>query len=314
MSKSFIDKALNVIRESHQNLQTEVNDNIKKAKNNEAFNSLNTKKRELLLELSKNLGNDKVAKDIAKQLKQITEEQTKILASMGLTFDNLKEKFACNKCLDTGFVDGAKCDCLNKEISSILLKQCGINKADLPKFSDVDYTLYSADYVKNIGLIFNNMEHYVNNLKSQTKHIVTIAGPAGVGKTFLTECIVERAIEKGHYTIYSTSNGLNCMFVEYHTAKIGDKSSIIEPYLTCDLLIIDDLGTEPIYNNVTIEYLYLIISERLKNGLFTIINTNLSPNQIIDIYGERIFSRIANINNCMMIDMTANDIRLGLRK
>ena len=314
MSKSFIDKALNVIRDNHSNLQVEVNRNIAKAKSNAEFYNLNQEKRELLLELSKNLGDSTVANNVTARLKQITDNQTQILKSLGLTFEDLKEKFACEKCLDKGFINGQKCDCLNKEVSAILLKNCGINKADLPKFSDVDYSLYSEDYVKNIGLIFKNMEYYVNNLSKQDKHIVTISGPAGVGKTFLTECVVDRAIEQGYYTIYSTANGLNRMFIDYHAAKIQDKSAIMEPYLKCDLLIIDDLGTESLYNNVTIEYLYLVISERLKDGLYTLINTNLDPNQIIDIYGERIFSRIANINNCMLLDMTANDIRLGLRK
>lgn len=314
MEKSFVQKAKNIITDAHEELQIEVNKNIRKAKSNEEFNSLNTRKRELLLTLGKSLGDNAKAKAISEELKDITAKQTKILKSMGLTFEDLKERFNCEKCNDTGLIDGEKCECLKREISSILLKQCGINKSDLPKFSDVDYSLYSEDYVKNIGLIFKNMEHYVNTLSSQEKHIVTISGPAGVGKTFLTECVVERAIAQGYYTIYSTANGLNRMFIDYHSAKIQDKSSIMEPYLKCDLLIIDDLGTESLYNNVTIEYLYLVISERLKDGLYTLINTNLSPNQMIDIYGERIFSRIANINNCMLLDMTANDIRLGLRK
>ena len=314
MEKSFIQKAKNVIADSHEELQIDVNKNIRLAKSNPEFNALNTRKRELLLLLGKSLGDKSVLDKVSLELKDITAKQTKILKTMGLTFDDLKERFNCEKCYDTGMVDGDRCECLKREISSILLKQCGINKADLPKFSDVDYSLYSEDYVKNIGLIFKNMEYYVNNLSKQDKHIVTISGPAGVGKTFLTECVVDRAIEQGYYTIYSTANGLNRMFIDYHAAKIQDKSAIMEPYLKCDLLIIDDLGTESLYNNVTIEYLYLVISERLKDGLYTLINTNLDPNQIIDIYGERIFSRIANINNCMLLDMTANDIRLGLRK
>lgn len=314
MEKSFIEKAKNIISDTHEALQVEINANIRRAKSNSEFAKLNARKRELLLELGKSLGDTSKAEQISAELKDITSKQTKVLKALGLTFNDLKEKYNCNKCNDTGMIGTDRCECLKRVISSLLLKECGINKSDLPKFSDVDYSLYSDDYVKNIGLIFSNMEHYVNNLSSQNKHIVTISGPAGVGKTFLTECVVERAIEHGYYTLYSTANGLNRMFIDYHSAKIQDKSSIMEPYLKCDLLIIDDLGTESLYNNVTIEYLYLVISERLKDGLYTLINTNLSPNQIIDIYGERIFSRIANINNCMLLDMTANDIRLGLRK
>ena len=314
MSVAFLDKALQILSDNHDNLQDEVLKNIALAKSNKDFSRLNTRKRELVLELSKCGGDEAKTNTFVEELVAITKEQEKILKRIGLTFDDLKERFACDKCKDKGIVDGQKCECVKKVISALLLKECGINKSDLPKFSDVDYSLYGEDYVKNIKLIFDNMEYYVNNLSKQDKHIVTISGPAGVGKTFLTECVVGNAIDSGYYTLYSTSNGLNRMFVDYHTAKMEDKSKIIEPYLNCDLLIIDDLGIEPIYNNVTVEYLYLVISERLRKNLYTLINTNLSPNQIIDNYGERIFSRIANINNCMLIDMTANDIRLGLRK
>ena len=315
MSKNtFIDQAKKELQERHNALQLDVQKNISLAKRNAEFNELNSQKRELIFELGKCVKNDDNAKNLLKQLKEITEKQTKVLKSLNLTFDDLKEKYVCEKCGDTGVLNGEYCSCLKQTLSTLLLKECGINKTELPKFSDVDYGLYSDSYVKNMKLIFDTLETYVNNLNTNKKHIVTITGPTGVGKTFLTECIVGRAVELGHYTVYSTSIGFNANMLKYHVAPMDEKQNIINPYLNCDLLIIDDLGTEPIYNNVTIEYLYLVISERLKNGLYTVINTNLSPTQIINTYGERIFSRIANINNSLLIDMTANDIRLGLRK
>ena len=69
---------------------------------------------------------------------------------------------------------------------------------------------------------------------------------------------------------------------KYHYNYYDNLENLIDPYLTCDLLIIDDLGTEPTYKNVTKEYLYIVISERLKNNLNTIINTILGLNQILN--------------------------------
>lgn len=313
-TNKFIEEAKKVLLDNHNLLQNEVQSNVLKAKSNEDFNKLNLRKRKLIFELGKYSCDKKDTNPLIEELKEITKKQEVVLKQMNLTFDDLKEKYNCQKCKDSGFIGKEYCTCFKRVLSDILLKESGLNKTQLPKFSDVDYSLYSEDYVKNMKIIFDNIEKYITNLKNQEKHIVTISGPTGVGKTFLTECIVERAIDLGFYTLYTTSIGLNANMLKYHSAPINEKQSIIEPYLTCDLLIIDDLGTEPIYNNVTIEYLYLIISERLKSGLYTIINTNLTPNQIIDVYGERIFSRIANIRDTMLINMKANDIRLGLRK
>lgn len=311
---NFVTIALNELHNRHEDLQVEVQHNVSKALSDSEFNKLNKEKRKLIYSIGKVLDQKDEALKLKEQLKKVTDKQNKVLKRLNLTFDDLNEKFNCPKCHDTGYIDGKRCTCLNQLLSEILLKESKINKKNLPKFSDVDYNLYNDAYVKNIKLIFNNVEAYVNTLSSQEKQIVTVSGPTGVGKTFLTECTIGRAIELGYYTLYTTSIGLNANMLKYHVAPIEEKYDIIAPYLNCDLLVIDDLGTEPIFNNVTKEYLYLIISERLKEGLYTFINTNLQPSQIINIYGERIFSRIANINNCILIDMTANDIRLGLRK
>ena len=98
--------------------------------------------------------------------------------------------------------------------------------------------------------------------------------------------------------------------LNYHTTFDSQKNSILEPFLTCSCLIIDDLGTEPILKNVTKEYLYLIINERMVNDKSTIISTNLTPDQIIDRYGERIFSRLFNKTNCLKLEFTSSDLRL----
>ena len=89
-----------------------------------------------------------------------------------------------------------------------------------------------------------------------------------------------------------------------------EKKDILDKYLSCELLCIDDLGTENLIKNVTVEYLYLIINERLQSGKNTIITTNLDLQQIMQNYDERIFSRIANKQECILFNMTGDDLRL----
>ena len=104
---------------------------------------------------------------------------------------------------------------------------------------------------------------------------------------------------------------MNQLFLEYHTAKIENKNYIMANFLDPEVLIIDDLGTEPILKNVTTEYLYLIISERLAQNRKTIISSNLGPNDILSRYGERIFSRVFNKRECKAFNIVGDDLRIN---
>ena len=115
--------------------------------------------------------------------------------------------------------------------------------------------------------------------------------------------------KNGKYVIYTSAFDLNQTFLSYHLAKIEDKRAILDPYLTCDALIIDDLGTENMLNGVTIEYLYLLVNERLTKGLNTIINTNLTPEELFNRYDERIYSRLIDKNLSVILNFNTKDLR-----
>ena len=86
---------------------------------------------------------------------------------------------------------------------------------------------------------------------------------------------------------------------------------MLDSLLDPDLLIIDDLGTEPVLRNVTKEYLLAVIQERMLKHKATLISTNLSPEQIFDRYGERLFSRITHKGKSLLINIEGNDLRQG---
>ena len=97
--------------------------------------------------------------------------------------------------------------------------------------------------------------------------------------------------------------------MKYHCAKLEEKDEILNNYINCDILCIDDLGTENILKNVTCEYLFLIINERLIRNKATIITTNLNLTQIIDVYDERIYSRLKDKQSSIVVNLTGDDIR-----
>ena len=109
---------------------------------------------------------------------------------------------------------------------------------------------------------------------------------------------------------YTTSFNFNQDMLKYHCARLEEKEEILSPYLSSEILFIDDLGTENKINKVTNEYLYLVINDRMMNHKKTVITTNLDFGQIQDSYGERIFSRFAHKKQSLKIVFPGKDLRV----
>ena len=139
---------------------------------------------------------------------------------------------------------------------------------------------------------------------------ILITGATGVGKTFLSQCIAKQIIDKGYLVSFVTAFGMNNILLKYHTTFNSEKNSYLDMLFDPDVLIIDDLGSEPILRNITIEYLYLILSERVRKNKSTIITTNLDLNDILARYGERVFSRIVNKQSSLITKIQGDDLRL----
>ena len=118
------------------------------------------------------------------------------------------------------------------------------------------------------------------------------------------------ALSLGLMLKYTTAFNFNQDMLKYHCARLEDKGEIINPYLQSDILFIDDLGTENKINNVTDEYLYSILNERMQGHKKTVITTNLDFGQIQDLYGERIFSRLVHKKHSVKINFMGDDLRV----
>lgn len=231
----------------------------------------------------------------------------KLLASKGIDKKVLRPQYSCIKCKDTGYVNHKDCECLKQEMSRELIKLSGVDIANFPKFND-DYSAFeNPDQVK---CIYEKMKKYIMELDKVSMDTVLIMGGTGVGKTHLIGCMTNLALEQNRILKYVTSFTFNQDMLKYHCAKLEEKDDIIEPYLNSELLFIDDLGTENRINNVTNEYLYLVINERMQNHKKTIITTNLDFAQIQEVYGERIFSRLMHKKQSLKILFPGSDLRI----
>ena len=139
------------------------------------------------------------------------------------------------------------------------------------------------------------------------KNLIYIYGPTGVGKTHLMKAMANELIERGKVVRLVTAFKINQDFKSF--SKSFD-DEILNKYLQTEILFIDDLGTEPLYKNVTLEYFYLVINERKMKKLSTIITSNLDLYDIRERYDERIFSRIMDSQTSIALNLIGKDKRL----
>lgn len=238
---------------------------------------------------------------LSDKLASINEEKRILLSSAGYPEDYLDLHYECPLCNDTGFVGGQKCRCFKQAAIDLLYNQSNIKKILLlENFSNFNYDWYSEDYIDPVSGI-SALENIVNVTKDVNSFIsdfpsgqnLLFYGDTGVGKTFLTHCIAGELLGKGHSVLYLSAIDLFDLFSKYafDNDSEADYRDAFSQILDCELLIIDDLGTE-LVNSFTNSRLFYCINERIQAGLSTIISTNLSLEELMNTYSERIFSRL----------------------
>lgn len=266
-------------------------------------------------------GNTEALGELRDNSMRIRELQKQLLLDNGYPEDYLHMKYSCNKCKDSGFVGNVKCNCLKQAIADKIYEGSNLKSIlERENFSTFSFKYYSDDYVdENIGLSpLSNMRKIVASCKSFIRHFdekhenLFFFGNTGVGKTFLANCIAKELLDRGYTVIYLTAFRLFDILEKYKFGRESDNSFNVayqfEYILDCDMLIIDDLGTE-LSNSFTTSQLYLIINERLLRQKSTLISTNLSLDNLNTNYSERIYSRI--ISSYCIRRIIGEDIRLN---
>jgi DNA replication protein DnaC len=265
-------------------------------------------------------GDNSGLKDLKSKLHDLQLQKQKLLLDNHLPADYLDMRYQCSKCQDTGYIGNEKCNCFKQAIADLMYSDSNIKTIlSNENFSNFSFEYYSDDYIDEaLGLSpLSNMQKVVASCKSFIKHFQThrdnllLIGNTGVGKTFLANCIAKELLDRGNTVIYLTAFRLFDILEKNKFSKDEEDSYVasnqFDYILDCDLLIIDDLGTE-MNNAFTNSQLYLIINERLLRQKSTIISTNLSLPNINSVYGERVFSRIASSYSVQRI--IGEDIRL----
>lgn len=294
MNRKILSKAQGIIDERRQYAEKVASNYLKKALQNPKFEALYVKYQEQMIELARRKA---YGEDVDfSPLDKIKLEQEFVLKEMGLNGTDLEPNYECRICGDTGYVKGVPCECLNREINKELLEYSGFTTR-LASFDDkhIDHPA------------FDLMKKWCDT--NSTKLNILICGPTGTGKTYLTQCVADRLIKRNRVVLFTTAFNLHNNMLNFHVSQSSSRDEILEPFLNAEVLIIDDLGSEPMLNNITKEYLYLIINERMLKNLYTIITTNLYPNDILDHYSSRVASRLTDKKRTLMIDLNGEDLR-----
>lgn len=258
------------------------------------------------------------------QMKSITRERMRLLIENGYPEDYLEPVYVCEDCHDTGYVDGKMCHCFRQNAIDLFFTQSGLKNAlDRENFSRFRLDYYPDEPI--IPSVGKSPRAHMRDVLSQCRAFIDtfdqehgsllFYGETGLGKTFLSHCIAGALLETGHSVLYYSSESLfralgNTLFgkAEPALSNMADAGNVdLSLLYTCDLLIIDDLGTE-IVNSFVASQLFRLINERLESGRSILISTNLTLAQLSALYSERIMSRITS--SFLLIAFYGNDIRL----
>lgn len=277
-----------------------------------AISSLSVKQARLLLE-----GDDSALPHLKEELSRLISEKKSLLKSNGYPEDYLTLHYHCPDCKDTGYIGTDKCHCFKKAIVDLLYTQSNLQEIlEKENFSTCRIDYYSCNHIdsltgrssrESIQIALKACHEFVDTFSDEFRNIL-LYGDTGVGKTFLSNCIAKELIESSYSVIYFSASQL---FDYFAKNTFGKKEELTEDALEhiydCDLLIIDDLGTE-LSNSFTMSQLFVCLNERILRRKSTIISTNLALEDIKSIYSERIFSRISS--NYSMLRLTGDDIRI----
>ena len=240
----------------------------------------------------------------------IDAERRNLLISMGLPGSYLDPIYTCPRCHDTGEVGEPSrlCACALKKQQEQMLAGSRIN--DRETFQNFSESIYPSDEEKKQGLGMKRFcERYVAALPSPEKPNLLIMGQSGLGKSFFGNAIAYAAIEKGIPTKKTTA--YQC--IQTVLDGIETRGDTITPFLSETLFILDDLGTEAMVPNVTIETVFRILNERTASRLPTVLITNLDRDGLFERYGERVASRMMDGALTSIILLRGDNLRTRAR-
>ncbi len=254
---------------------------------------------------------NETVEDVKADVTRLRAEHEELLKSAGFAPDYTDPHYACDLCSDTGYYGNRICACMRAALNEASYEAAGISKL----IKNCTFESFDLDYYKADQKDYRNMRQNYLFIKDYAEKFTTdstgllLFGGTGLGKTHLSVALAKRVTDRGFDVLYTGAVGLLGDFErERFNNSTGTESGYsVESYYTCELLVIDDLGSE-ISNSFTTSILYDLVNRRINSSLPTVISTNLTHEELSARYSDRLVSRF--FGSYISLMFTGKDIRM----
>ena len=259
-----------------------------------------------------------ISSSMKEQMERMNAEIRRELTNCGLDADYLQPVYRCPLCKDTGYVGEPvheQCVCLKRAVLNRLYDNDGLQGLKTQNFETFDESIFpdvpmegkkstQRAYIRKIRQI---CEQYADGFEPASGKGMLLYGASGLGKTFLLNCVAQRVLERGYSVVVISASKLMETLRRY--LFNGDGAEQVQDILTCDLLAVDDLGSEPMMRGVTVGSIYHVVSERHNASRPMILTTNCSVQQLYEKYEDRIAARLCDPSRMTIIEFSGEDVR-----
>lgn len=230
---------------------------------------------------------------------KLSAERQNILRGMGIASGRIEPEYKCRLCNDTGMIDTKKCSCFNRRLAEKYYRLSNLgNILKRENFEKFNYDIFSREPFKSGISPYDNIRHIsaevhraIDNFENEPMNML-FYGRSGLGKSYMCNCIAKELMDRGSFVMYMSAYDLFQLMtnIRFNNGSDADMESM-RLIRECDLLIIDDLGTEGANSATNVEF-FDILNMRLRADKSTLISANLNITDIGTVYSERILSRI----------------------
>lgn len=255
--------------------------------------------------------------DLPLRMEVINRRIKELLVQNGFASDYLEPVYRCKTCADTGYVgENVKemCPCLRSAFYARLYQRVGLGEKAEQTFETFDLSVFPDKLLEGqpftqrqeMAMIRDQCREWADGCSRDHASDVLLMGQSGLGKTFLMHAMAKRLLDRGLNVLMMSAY----RFLEVaRRAYFSNHPEELDSLMEADVLLLDDLGSEPLMENITIVQLFNLINERQVRGRSTVLSTNLNAKELRERYTERIASRLMDKRQCTLIRFIGDDVR-----
>lgn len=245
---------------------------------------------------------------------------TGLLTGAGYPADWLDPVYTCPLCRDTGYVGEPireLCDCVRTQMNERLYQEVGLPGSGEECFERFDESVFPQTMLpgmqvtqrKMMTMIRAKCENWANTWPKCAARDLVLSGKSGLGKTWLLHAMAKRLLDRGHEVLIVSAYRFFELARKNRFSRQDQPDTGMLALMEAPVLMLDDLGTEPVMENVTIVELFNLLNERQRTGLSTVVSTNLNEKELRERYTERVTSCMLDKRTCIFIPFEGQDLR-----